>query len=257
MDNESGFTMVEVLIAMVVAMVIMAGSYVYFNTQQKQTTIQTNVSDAQQTLRAAMDFMAREFRMVGYDPTVSGNFGITDISDDNGMSAISYSWDAVNGDGAVDGNEEFRFSLANAAPVDGVLDLTRDVGTSGSQLMAQNIIALGLAYAIDTNGDGTLEQDGGGNTAWFIDADNDADWDRLTVDQAAGTSTLVDTGVPVNLEDIRSVRIWMLAQSAAPDPDYSDTGTYVVGPFVVTPNNSFRHRMLERTVLCRNLGLNL
>lgn len=257
MHNESGFTLIEVLIAMVVAMVIMAGSYVFFNMQQRQATVQTNVSDVQQTLRAAMDFAAREFRMIGFDPEVSGNFGVTDISDENGMSAISYSWDSVNGDGIVDANENFRFSLRDASPADGVLDLTRDVGASGSQLMAQSIRALGIAYAIDTNGDGTLEQDAGGNTAWFIDANNDADWDRLTVNQAAGTRTLVDTGVPVNLEDIRSIRVWMLAESDAPDPNYTDTNTYVVGSNVVQPNNRFRHRMLVRTVLCRNLGLNL
>lgn len=257
MHNDSGFTLIEVLIAMAVAMVIMAGSYVYFNTQQKQTIIQTNVSDAQQTLRAGIDFVAREFRMVGYDPNVSGNFGITEISDENGMSAISYSWDAVNGDGVLDGNDAFRFSLGNAAPLDGVLDLRRNVGGSGSQLMAQSVMGLGLAYAIDTNGDGVLEQDAGGNTAWFIDANNDLDWDRLTVNQAAGTRTLVDTGVPVSYGDIRSIRIWMLAQSAAPDPDYTDSNTYVVGPNVIQPNNNFRHRMMERTVLCRNLGLNL
>jgi len=257
MHRESGFTLVEVLVAMVIAMVLMAGSYIFFNTQQKQTIIQTNVSDAQQTLRAAMDFVTREFRMIGYDPNDSGNFGITDISDENGMSAISYSWDSINGDGVVDANERYRFSLANAAPADGILDLTRDVGGSGSQLMAQSVIALGLAYAVDTDGDGTLNQDAGGNTAWFVDAGNDLDWDRLTVNQAAGTNTLVDTGIPVNLDDIRSIRIWMLAESLAPDPNYTDSTTYVVGPKIVQPNNNFRHRMLVRTVLCRNLGLNL
>ncbi len=58
--------------------------------------------------------------MIGYDPNDSGNFGITDISDENGMSAISYSWDSINGDGVVDANERYRFSLANAAPADGI-----------------------------------------------------------------------------------------------------------------------------------------
>jgi hypothetical protein len=47
----------------------------------------------------------------------------------------------------------------------------------------------------------------------------------------------------------------MLAQSQAPDPNYTDSNTYVVGPHDVAPDNNFRHRMLERTVLCRNMGL--
>ena len=255
MKSSAGFTLIEVLIAMLVSLVIMGGAYTFFNTQQRQTTIQTNVSDAQQTLRAAMDFVARDIRMAGYDPDNTGNFGITDIRlDANGISTITFTWDE-NDDGNLDGNETFSYSIADM-PIgdpDGTIDLARAVGGGGRQLLAANITTLGFAYAYDANDDGKLDFDAADEIIWSVD--NNGTWDSLTVDQSTGTATLVATGTNIDERTIRAVRIWMLAQSQAPDPNYTDTKTYVVGPHVVTPNNNFRHRLLERTVLCRNLGL--
>ena len=106
-DCKKGFTLVEVLIAMLVTLVMMAGGYSVFNTYQKQTTIQSFVSDAQQTLRAAMDFMVREIRMAGYDPDRDRNTGITDIKfDGDGNSTVTFTYAVDNdGDGNIDGEK--------------------------------------------------------------------------------------------------------------------------------------------------------
>ena len=261
-NNKAGFTLVEVLIAMFITLVIMGGAYSVFNSQQKNTVIQTNVSDAQQTLGAALDFMSRDIRMAGFDPKFSGKFGIEDVkfkdydNQDaaNGTSAVTFSWDQ-NENGTAETGETVSYSLSNnstAAP--GSIALM--YGTPGRQPLAGFITNLGLAYAIDADGDGELDKVGG-QTMWAIDADNDNDWDSLTVDQAAGTAVVAETGIPVNKKDIRAVRIWLLSQSEAPDPNFTDTNTYVIGREVVQPNNNFRHRMAERIVLCRNMGLSL
>ena len=262
MIDKHGFTLIEVLIAMVVSMIIMGGAYTFFNTQQKQTTIQTNVSDAQQTLSAAMEFMSRDVRMAGYDPQSSGSFGMIDIKsrdiDDNddastaGNSFIRFSWD-INDNGILDNNETVDYGLVNSPTVTpSIVDLYQRFpnDTNNRDVLGANIISLGLAYAYDANGDGELDM-AGGNIIWAVDANNDADWDSLNV----ATGATAETGTAINCADIRAVRIWMLAQSQAPDPKYTDTNTYVVGPHVVTPNNHFRHRLLERTILCRNMGL--
>lgn len=263
LKNNSGFTLIELLIALVVTLVILGGAYSVFNSQQKNTLIQTNVSDAQQTLRAAMDFMARDIRMANFDPEKSNNFGITDIRfrdfdnavDDDGNSAITFSWDR-NENGTLDAGEEVNFSLSdNSAVAPGSNTLM--YGTPNRDPLAGYIVALGLAYAYDADNDHDLDEDAAGNTIWAIDAGNDNDWDSLTVDQAAGTAVVAATGTPVATQDIRAVRIWMLARSEAPDNNYTDSNTYVVGRQVIQPNNNFRHRLLERTVLCRNMGLNL
>lgn len=268
MKNIAGFTLLEVLIAMTISLIIMGGAYTVFNSQQRQTVVQTNVSDTQQTLRAVMDYVSRDIRMAGYDPEISGSFGIVDIKfralndsvSANGNSFIRFSADK-NSNGVLDSNETMDYSLVDSNTVTpGVSDLylrNPNVAGSSRDVLGSNIVGFGLAYAIDANGDGEIDQTAGGGTAWFVDAGNDDDWDRLTVNAVAGTSTTVDTGIAVDCKDIRAVRIWMLGQSQAPDPKYTDNNTYVVGPHVIQPNNSFRHRMLERTVLCRNMGLNL
>jgi type IV pilus assembly protein PilW len=258
MKSITGFTLIEVLIAMFVSLVIMGGAYTVFSSYQKNTTVQTNVSDAQQTLRAAMDYVARDIRMAGYDPRGTGMFGIDDISsltlDGNTVSRIKFSWDKYNsvddvyGDGKFEDDwnltpdiqpeeaEQVEYSLVNNSTItDGVNDLYLkypNAADSDREVLAANIISIGFAYAYDADDDGELDRDvATGNILW------------------------VNAGI--DPQDIRAVRISMLSQSQAPDPNYTDTNTYIVGPHSVTPNNNFRHRMLERTVLCRNMGLNL
>lgn len=267
MKNNAGFTLVELLVTLVISLVIIGAAFVSFNSQQKQTLIQTNVSDTQQTLRAAMDFIARDIRMAGFtpdrDPTSS--FGITDIRFRNlddavnatGNSFIRFNWDKDE-DGVLDANETIDYSLVDSGTITpGTPDLYYRLpnDTNRRDVLGSNIIAFGLAFAYDADGDGELDQDGAGATIWGIDADNDNDWDSLTVDQAAGTAVVAETGTTLRTRDIRAVRIWLLGRSEAPDPAYRDTNTYVVGRSAIQPNNNFRHRLLERIVLCRNMGL--
>ncbi|MBW2185563.1 MAG: PilW family protein [Deltaproteobacteria bacterium] len=261
MDNTRGFTLIEVLIAMFVSLVIMGGAYMFFNNQQRQTTIQTNVSDAQQTLRAAMDFMSRDIRMIGYDPTNSDNFGITDIKfrdlDDStsttGNSFIRFTWDKIE-DGVVANDETIDFGLVDSATITpGITDLYLRLpnDTNTRDVLSANIISLGLAYAYDNDNNGELDTDGAGDIIWAVDKDNDDDWDSLNTT----TGVTAETGTPIDESTIRAVRIWLLSQSLSPDPKYTDTNTYIVGSHIITPNDNFRHRLQERTVLCRNMGL--
>ncbi|GAG11101.1 unnamed protein product, partial [marine sediment metagenome] len=63
-------------------------------------------------------------------------------------------------------------------------------------------------------------------------------------------------------QDIRAVRIWMLARTGRGDDKFANTRTYTVGSKVITPNtdanlnnDNLRMRLLETTVKCRNMGL--
>ncbi|MCK4503061.1 MAG: PilW family protein [Desulfuromonadales bacterium] len=256
-NSDSGFTLIEVLIAMVISLVIISGAYSLFNSQQQQTIVQTNVSDAQQTLRAAMGYMSRDVRMAGYDPKGTSNFGITDIkfhdftasTAADGSSYISFAWDQ-NENGVVDTGESLNYRLSNTSTV-APNSIALMYGTPAREPLAGFITTLGLAYANDTDEDGKLDRTAGGDIIWSVDTDNDDDWDQLNLT----TGATVETDTNVDTRTIRAVRIWMLSQSQAPDAKYTDTKTYIVGPHVVTPNNNFRHRLLERTILCRNMGL--
>lgn len=288
MQSKEGFTLIEVLIAMLVSLVIMGGAYMFFNTQQRQTTIQTNVSDTQQILRAAMDYVVRDVRMAGYDPHESGKFGINDISSislgGKTVSRIRFSWDK-NSDGKLEEDwngtsgiqpeeaEQMEYSLVNNSTItDGVNDLYLKypgAADSDREVLAANITTIGFAYAYDDDDDGKLDR-ASGNIIWgfdnggnWLNLDTNGDGDITAADDADGDGLIDgdDTGTSIDRDTIRVVRIWMLAQAQAPDPKYTDTKTYVVGPHISSPatrpDNRFRHRLLERTVLCRNMGLNL
>jgi type IV pilus assembly protein PilW len=278
MKSKAGFTLIEVLIAMAVSLIILGSAYSVFISQQKSTVVQTNVSDIHQNLRAAMDFLVRDIRMAGYSGTdISGvaNFGFTDVgfksfdttSNANGSGFVQFSWD-MNDNGLLGADESVSYSLADdSAAAPGSVALMRELGSGGRQPMAGYIVNLGLAFAYDADQDGELDRDASGNVIWAVDTDNDGDWDNLDTngdgritgaDLAGGTTGTIAgtaTGTPLKYTDIRAVRIWLLGRSQAPDSTFWDTRIYVVGRDVIQPNDNFRHRLLERTVLCRNMGL--
>ena len=282
MKSKAGFTLIEVLVAMVVVMIVMAGAYSVFLSQQKNTTVQINVSDIQQNLRTAMDFMARDIRMAGFAGTENGSlgsFGFEDVSfsdysanpDADGSGYLEFSWD-MDEDGTLDAGETVSYSLFDDSVVaPGSIALMRELDDGGGrQPMAGYIIALGLAFAYDYDQDGELDEDASGNVIWAVDNDNDGDWDNLDTNgdgqitaadlgggATSGRITGTATGTPLKYQDIRAVRIWMLGRSPAPDNTYTDDKIYTVGRDVIQPNDNYRHRLLERTILCRNMGLKL
>lgn len=67
--NEQGFTLVELLIAIAISLVVLAGLSGAFVSQRKTYAVQEQVSDMIQNARAAMDMITREIKMAGYAPT--------------------------------------------------------------------------------------------------------------------------------------------------------------------------------------------
>ncbi len=288
--KTDGFTLIELLIAMAITGIVSAGIFTAFQSQQKSYIIQDDVTVMQQNLRAGMDMMVREIRMAGYDRQNIGGLGILnvcprDINNNiditmTGNGAIEISAD-FNDNGVLDPDETISFSVYDfpVATPDGNPDLARDSG-GGRQLLAENIQALGFAYAFDADGDGKLDTyNVGGNEViiWAmdsngdnkldknIDTDGDGDIDAADGPGAGnngliGGQALVDfSGNPiipdVAVADIRAVRIWMLARADRRDNKYLNTRTYVVGHKVINPDDNFRRRLLTTTVKCRNLGL--
>jgi len=273
--NTAGFTLIELLIAMAITGIVTAAIYAAFHSQQKSYLIQEDVADMQQNLRSGMDLMAREIRMAGFDPSTTLNTGITDAS------ATSMTFTADDGANTVigtlpvpgGGTDTYIYSYDN---VNSTLD--RDINGSGGQPAAENIEAIGFAYAFDNDGDGSIDtnageiiwaidRDGDGNLDTNLDADGDGDINDIEVaDGGPGTGNNGTIGGPlasvVPFANIRAVRIWILARADRTDNRFVNTSTYVVGNQVITPdtdavatNDSLRMRLLTTTIKCRNLGL--
>ena len=239
----NGFTLIEILVAITIAGIVMAGIYSSYYSQQKSHIAQEQVAGMQQNLRAAMQFMERELRMAGYDPTGNANAGIQ--AGDANFNSVRFTLDLTGGesdgidndhDGGVDeadetsfsdgdcndSNENISYSLADSDG-DGDNDLDRN-----SNLLAENIDALDFVYLDGASPPNVLNDPGTGNVA------------------------------AANIAQIRSVQITMVARTARGDPGYMNNETYQnqQGASIYTaPGDSFRRMVLAMHIKCRNLGL--
>jgi type IV pilus assembly protein PilW len=64
--NKKGVTLIELLIALIISALLIAGIYKTFIGQQKTYIVQEQVVDMQQNLRAGINKMIREIRMAGF-----------------------------------------------------------------------------------------------------------------------------------------------------------------------------------------------
>ncbi len=96
-----GFTMIEMMIAVLVSSVVVAGLYSVFNLQSRQFVYQDLQMEMHQNLRFGTDMVSRSVRMAGYGTggSVTGYSGST--SDDAALPVIM-SWDG-SGDNNTDG----------------------------------------------------------------------------------------------------------------------------------------------------------
>ena len=65
--NKKGITLIELLVALVIAAITLAGVYRVFISQTRTYAIQDQVVEVQQSVRGAMDIMLRDLRMTGFD----------------------------------------------------------------------------------------------------------------------------------------------------------------------------------------------
>jgi len=262
--NNNGFTLVEMLVALALDFVILAGIYAAFYSQQKSHVKEQQVVDAQQNVRGAADFMTREIRLAGMDSQATGIAGILTA----GPYSIQFTLDRDDDDSVagLDENLIYQFATgADAAPLDGIADtgsgqiVRVSMNSANFAPIANDIHAIAFAYAYDNDQDGELEFDDAapfnnqldpGEEIWAYDSTGPA---------AVGLDTNNATGLPlpavISLNRIRAVRIWILARTQNPLREAAVTRNYVVGSKVVPVNDSYQYRLLTATVKCRNLGI--
>ena len=141
-----GFSLVEMMIAMAVALVVLGAMYGTFTIQNKTFTNQEEVVAMQQSVRAGMDMMAREIGMAGYDPAGLNCskcspptyifFGVT-----VNTSQLQIQAD-LNGIGAIDATSQeniiYAFDATNK-------QITRYIG-AGAQSFVENVDAFTFEY---------------------------------------------------------------------------------------------------------------
>ena len=273
-SSQKGFTLVEVMIALLLSGIVSASIYSAYQAQQRSYVAQNQVTEMQQNQRVALDNIARNLRMAGYSPgdTVdvfrllniqSGvNFVMHDGSNIQ-FDSIQFTAD-LDEDGILDPTETITYSLydhpaTDPTASDGISDLAINTG-GGRQLVAESIDTLGFAYAFDEDNDGEIDLSAGGNVIWAIDSDNDNDLDTILDTNDDGVIDINDTaggaalaGGSPDISQIRSVRIWILVRAKQADTNFNNSITYVIADRRVTPNDNVRRRLVEYTLFFRNI----
>ena len=135
--NRKGFTIIEMLIAMVISMVVLGSIISVYLMQSKKYDREEYLVEMQENARAGIDMVTRELMNAGYDPTGSADAGVL-LAEDN---SVRFTMD-LDGNGAISGaNEDITYAL------DGTdLQLTRN-----GQPVAENITAVVFTYYDNTN----------------------------------------------------------------------------------------------------------
>ena len=224
-SGESGFTLTELLIGIVLSGVVIAGVYGFFVSQIKTYSLQEQLVEMQENARIAIDTIVRDLQNAGYDPQSSDKFGIT-------TAAFS----ASNSSGLSLGtnNTELYFTVDD----DG--DETIDNGDTERIGFKLDSGSLGAASISST--DGTI-------SGWDPIADN-IDVVSFTYTYANGTVSSGTTGLPnnsvvgKNFADIREVAISLTGKTSQLDPNYTHP----------TEGDNYRRLTLSAEVLPRNLS---
>lgn len=66
LSHPSGFTLIELMIAMVMGLVLLAALYSFFIFQNKELKKQEQITEMQQNARMAMDMISRDLAMAGF-----------------------------------------------------------------------------------------------------------------------------------------------------------------------------------------------
>ncbi len=258
LSRNAGFTLIEMMIAIAIFGVVVAGVIGAFYDQLRSHNTQQALLEMQQNARAAMYYITRELRMAGYDPTGDANAGITpdavnrdtitfssDITggeadgEDNDDDGVTDGADAVDearyGDGATDDAEEvITYALNGDRIMRTAVDAT---GTVVNQTLAANIEALDFIYHGVEPGDPT-------NT----------------------TFRLIPAVAAANPNNIRFVNVTIIARTAVvPVVGYTVQDNTIYYNMTMDGNilinkqlapDNFRRIMLQKRINLRNMGLN-
>ncbi len=271
--HKKGFTLVELLVAMVISSIVMAAIYATYSAQLRSHVTQQKVVEMHQNARAAMFILEREIRLAGYDPLGSDVPQITAAQ----INAITFTMDTTGGE--ADGLDNDDDGITDEpGETDGD---TNDAFEQITYRLSNDLNDDGIADSLDCNlqrqyWDGAAWQPNlatdpaDANIAIDIDALNFVYLDEDGNDLIDYSGALTPPQVPAaDLDDIRSVQITIVARAGQNErlglPGKKlDTKVYMNQQdrpgddwdiTLPAPNDKFRRIVLTGDVKCRNLGL--
>lgn len=269
--NNRGVTLIELLIALVISAILVAGIYRIFISTQRSYTVQDQVVEMQQNVRGAINKMMREIRMVNFGRVVSFNQGVFDesILPVNGFTTILTT--SSNSITVVGGFEQIKtdagvpikiikpvvgatITLSHATKeFDGVAHGYLSIGGEESFIVqnqpvgSTNVLTLDRApnnpvghyvfkvqavrYSVDNNRVLRRNENTGGGNQPLADNIESLQFQYFN---ASGAQTIIPNSTT-------SIQVTITARTKDPDPTYASDG-------------GFRRRQIVSNIQLRNMG---
>ncbi|HQI24846.1 MAG TPA: prepilin-type N-terminal cleavage/methylation domain-containing protein [Smithella sp.] len=233
MLNNKGFTIVEILTALVVGTIVMAAVYAVINLSQKSSAgIERRVA-AQQDQKAALELMAMEIAMASYDPT----------------RAVSWVNSTCNGAAAAGASGQFNKGIQEATA--NAITIQMDINDDSEIL---NTNSLPTTDPVDTNeiirydyaSNIYIRRNVNCNGAQAFLGDSDARKRAVRVINNALNVPLFryfdgqgnELAAPINIPNIRRILITLAVETENPDPTTGQRRRLVYSTSAIVRNHA-------------------
>jgi prepilin-type N-terminal cleavage/methylation domain-containing protein len=142
--SQQGFSLLELMVALAVLSIVMTAIVGVFSRSSRLYTTQNAAASLQQEVRAAVEFMAREMRMAGYDPGKTNDFDLEVTT----ATRVRFSRD-LDGSEKIDDGIESSNSSTVAFPKCEQLTFRYSTGTNSVQVICGNQPAQTLIGGVD------------------------------------------------------------------------------------------------------------
>lgn len=228
MLNNKGFTIVEILTALVVGTIVMAAVYAVINLSQKSSAgIERRVA-AQQDQKAALELMAMEITMASYDPTRS----------------VSWVNGTCNAAAAAGASGQFNKGIQEATA--NAITVQMDINDDGNILNTDNTRDTNEIIRYDYASNIYIRRNVNCNGAQAFLGDSDSRKRAVRVINNALNLPLFryfdgqgnELAAPVNIPNIRRVLITLAVETENPDPTTGQRRRLVYSTSAIVRNHA-------------------
>lgn len=285
-ENQKGFTLIEMLIAVLLSGILVIVIYQFFDFQKKNYTLQDQLTEMQQNLRVGMDALSRDLRMGGYGvPSATSPSAIVKITSatNNSIAYLVnysdvYSQLSTTGTGTslsvasrtgfkasdtiyvTDGTKwasatiSSSYTSATGAGAITISPLSNPSYAVGSTVNVVNTITYTIDTTDTTDEKLTRKQDTG-NANPVCDNVDYLQFKYYDKNNALLANPSPYTGVSLDSTqrgNVRRIHILIVGRTSKFEMGYTCTGNYDTG--IPYPSDSYHRTKLESDIMLRNLA---